>query len=288
MRYSLLIILILILTVFSSCTEKIDIELDSSTARLVVYGEITTDTCAHRISLKKSADYYLNEPAQGISGARVEVRYADSSLLFTEKPVGTGNYYSPDDFFGMAGITYSLLISGVDIDLDGVDEDYSASSFLPTVNPLDSIGLKHTAVHFFSGWEVMVYAWDPLDVRNFYSFKVWLNGELQTDTLSEYVVQNDDFFNGSYTNGITSQFLDDSKSAEKAFPGDTVIFEINGITEEYYNFINEARTETFMRAPLFSGPPANITTNISNGALGFFTAYSIDRAVKIVPEYPDK
>ena len=101
-------------------------------------------------------------------------------------------------------------------------------------------------------------------------------------------MQTDDFFDGSYTNGITTQFLDDSNGTEIALPGDTVEFEINGITEEYYNFIIQAQTETFMSAPLFSGPPANIITNISNGALGFFTAYSIDRAIKIVPDYPEE
>lgn len=288
MQIRLFILVIIIFIGFSSCSEKVEIELDSSATRLVVYGEITTDTCAQLISLKKSADYYLNEPAEGISGARVEVSFQDSSLVFQEKPVGSGDYYSPDNFYGIPGNIYALLITNVDIDLDGENEQYTASSFLPAVNRIDSIDLKHTAIHFFSGWEIMIYTWDPAGVKNFYSFKTWLNNKLQTDTLSEYTVQNDDFFDGNFTNGVTAQFLDDNKANEKAMPGDTVVFEINGITEEFYNFINQARTETFMRAPLFSGPPANIMTNISDGALGFFTAYSINRAVKIVPEFSEE
>ncbi len=28
------------------------------------------------------------------------------------------------------------------------------------------------------------------------------------------------------------------------------------------------------RNPLFSGPPSNVSTNISNGAVGFFAVYS--------------
>ena len=278
----------LIGSVFSSCTEEIKIELDSSSSRLVVYGELTTDTCSHFISLKKSADYYLNEPAEGISEARVEISYDDTSLVFLENPVGSGNYFSLDDFYGIPGTTYTLSISNVDINMDGEAENYSSSSYLPAVNSIDSIDLKHTEVHFYSGWEIMMYTWDPAGVKNFYSFKAWLNGDLQTDTLSEYAVQTDDFSDGSYTNGITTQFLDDKKEGEKAWPGDTVEFEINGITEEYFNFVIQAQIETFMSAPLFSGPPANIFTNISNGALGFFTAYSIDRVIKIVPDYPEE
>jgi len=287
MQFRVIIIFIFILVGFSSCTERVEIELDSSAIRLVVYGEITTDTCAQLISLKKSADYYRNEPAEGISGAKVELSFNDSILAFLENPVGSGNYYSPENFCGVPGNIYYLSISDVDIDLDGESEEYSAESYLPAVNQIDSINLKHTAVHFFSGWEIMIYTRDPAGIKNFYSFKAWLNNKLLTDTLSEYTVQNDDFFDGSYTNGITAQFLDDNNVTEKAMPGDTVIFEINGITEEYYTFIVEAQTEAFGSIPLFSGPPANIMTNISNGALGFFTAYSIDRAVKIVPDFTE-
>ncbi|MGC9341509.1 MAG: DUF4249 family protein, partial [Bacteroidales bacterium] len=81
-----------------------------------------------------------------------------------------------------------------------------------------------------------------------------------------------------------SQFLVDSKADEKLEPGDTVTFEANSITEEYYNFLVEAQSESFGQNPLFSGPPANISSNVSNGALGFFTAYSLTRSSRIVPD----
>lgn len=288
MRIKILLYWIVFGLSISSCTEIVEIELGSTYSRLVVYGEITTDTLAHFIKLQKSADYYVNEEAEGVSDAVVEVSYDDTSLIFSEDPIGSGIYLSPSDFFGIPGKIYFLTISNVDVNEDGVDEIYESSSSLEAINPIDSIGLKYTNMHFFSGWEVMIYAWDKAGVRNFYSFKAFLNGVLLTDTLTEYVIQNDDFFDGSYTNGITSQVLDDSNGTELALPGDTIGFELNGITEEYYNFIYEAQSEAFRSAPLFSGPPANITSNISNGALGFFTAYSVDRAWKIVPEYPEK
>jgi len=269
----------------SSCSERIDIELGTTYNRLAVYGELTTDTLSHFVRLQKSGDYYLNEESDAVSDAIVEISYDDTSIMYTENPAGSGIYLSPSNFFGITGKTYFLTISNVDVNEDGDNEVYRASSFIQAINPIDSIDLKYTKLHFFSGWEIMVYAWDRPDVRNFYSFKATLNGKLLTDTLTEYRIQSDDFFNGSYTNGITSQILDDSNGTEKAYPGDTIGFEINGITEEFFNFIFEAQSEAFRSIPLFSGPPANITSNISNGALGFFTAYSIERAWKIVPEY---
>jgi Domain of unknown function (DUF4249) len=98
-----------------------------------------------------------------------------------------------------------------------------------------------------------------------------------TDSLHEMIVQDDMLFNGNYAYGIPAQFLDQDEKDEIIYPGDTITLEINGITEEYYNFILEAQSEIFYQTPLFSGPPANINSNISNGALGFFTAWSVTR-----------
>jgi Domain of unknown function (DUF4249) len=272
----------------SSCTERIDIELDNSYTRLVVYGEVTTDTLIHTVKLTTTSDYYYNEPAPPVSNAIVELREGANSFLLTESPANSGIYETTSDFFGIPGKTYHLNISNIDINKDGVLEEYSAESYLPPVGDLDSIKLKYTENSFFSGWEVLVYAWDNAYTKDYYSFKVKKNRELLTDTLNNFIVQSDDLFNGNYTYGITSQFLNDDSLEEKAIPGDSIIFEINGITYDYFVFIIEAQNESSTSTPLFNGPPANISSNISNGALGFFTAYSIKRAGAIVPDYPEK
>jgi hypothetical protein len=266
-----------------SCTEEVEIELDSTYARLVVFGSITTDTLAHEIELKKSADYFFNQPAEKISDAIVELSFADTSFQLNEHPEKPGIYHTQPDFFGVPGETYHLTVNGVDIDEDGSAETYEASSFLPPVNPIDSITLMYTANSFFAGWEIQVWTYDPAGIENFYIFKARINGVLVTDTLTEYVIQNDEFFDGNYTYGITSQFLMESGD-QVLEPGDVVTFEANGITEEYYTFLFEAQTEAFGQNPLFSGPPANVKSNISNDALGFFTAYSVSRSSKVVPE----
>jgi hypothetical protein len=127
------------------------------------------------------------------------------------------------------------------------------------------------------GYEVQVYAWDP-PRRDWYAFKVLRNGKMITDTLNELIVQNDEFFNGNYTYGITSQFLSLEKPDEILKVGDIVTFEINGITQDYYNYVVEAQSQIYPQTPLFSGPPSNIRTNLNNGAIGFFTAYALHRS----------
>ena len=65
--------------------------------------------------------------------------------------------------------------------------------------------------------------------------------------------------------------------------GDTVTFELNSIDQNYYNFVVDAQLEIFGNNPLFSGPPANIRSNIKEGGQGVFTAFSIQRISRLAP-----
>lgn len=272
-----------LMTAFISCTETIDISLDNSYTRLVVYGEISTDTAVHSLSITRSADYFYNLPAQGVSGALVKVSDGISETVFAENDTIPGNYESPQGFYGIPGRTYELFIQDVDIDNDGYKESYTARSYLPEMAAPDSVKLNYVEYPFFKGSEILLYARDPAETVDFYAFKVARNGILQTDSLSEIIIQDDILFNGNYTYGIQVQYLNDAKEGEKVLPGDTITFLMFGITRDYYNFIMEARTELFGSNPLFSGPPANVSSNLSNGAIGFFTAVNIKRSYVIAP-----
>jgi hypothetical protein len=95
-------------------------------------------------------------------------------------------------------------------------------------------------------------------------------------------VTDDRFFNGNYAYGAPVAYLEQHKNDEVLLKGDTVTVEINSIGREYANFIWEAQIEAGQSNPLFSGPPANVKGNISNGAMGFFSAHSATRAYTIV------
>ncbi len=279
LKLSLLFVLMLSLW---NCTERIEVELDSTYARLVVEASVNTDTAVQSVRLSTTSNYFYNQPAPSVSGAVVEISDGQNAYGFTESETRPGFYYSSPDFYGVPGLTYTLEIRNVDIDGDGTTETYTAHSKMNPVNPIDSIRLEYLN-SLFSGYQVRVYAWDSPQ-KDFYSFKVYRNGILLTDTLTELIVQDDELFNGNYTYGIPAQFLSDDKPDEHVYSGDTVTFEINGITEEYYHYVLEAQSQIFPQTPLFSGPAANIRSNISNGALGFFVAYSVSRCSTIATE----
>jgi hypothetical protein len=255
-----------------------EVDLDSSYVRLCVYGEITTERKIHKVRLTRTSDYFSNTGAEGVVGAEVSISEGSNNVMLFESDSLPGLYQTGMPVAGVVGRTYNLNISNVDVDNDGRMESYSASSYLPPVSQVDSIRLTYYTSSFFSGWQVQLYSLDPVDRKDFYAFKIYKNDTLLTDSISEYACQSDELFNGNYTNGITVHILMDDKPDEKVDIGDKITFELNGITEEYYNFILEAQTEIAPKIPLFSGPGANVHSNISNNAVGFFTAYSVSKS----------
>lgn len=268
-----------IITILYSCTEKMDIQLDSSYSRLVVEARFSTDTTIHKVRLSKTSSYFYNNTAPAVRGAKVSISDGINTVLLTESVVSPGIYETPPNTFGEIGKNYRLLIKDVDIDDNGVTEEYSANSTIYPVNTIDSIAMEY--IPHFKAWEVKCYVLDP-PTEDYYLFNIYKNNILMTDTITEPLVVDDKLYNGNYTNGIGVGYLRDRKSGEKAFPGDTIKLEIWRITKEFQKFLMELRDATRPSTPLFSGPPANVKGNISNGAVGYFAAYSVSRAKTVI------
>lgn len=276
--FSILSIAVLLVT---SCTERYDIELDGTYTRCVVYGEFTTDTIPHKVTITRSGGYFSNTSPQGISAAQVSITEGTTTYILTESVDEPGNYYTQPDAFGIEGKTYTLNIENVNLLGDGVMQSYTATSFLPPVAEPDSI--KVIYMNAWQGWITQAYALDPAASNDFYMFHTWVNDTLETDSLGNIISTDDILFNGSYTNGISIHYWQGYDALEA---GDSIVAGFCGITEDYFKFITEAQTASRPSSPLFSGPPANPRTNISNNGIGYFTAYSIKRTMAVIPSLP--
>jgi hypothetical protein len=276
----ILTFIIISVSIFS-CTEKIDIKLDDSYTRLVVDGAITTDTLAHTVVLTKTSSYYYNMPAPLVTGATVNI--TDGQNLFSLKEVSPGIYKTASSVFGLPGKSYTL-----DIKLKeaiGGYTDYEATSTIYPVTPLDSISLLlHPDWSTGGVWEVKCYVQDP-PTTDYYRFLVSKDNSMVSDTLNEWFVTDDKFFNGNYAYGATIAYLEQDLPEVGLKPGDKITVEMNSIGKDYAGFIQSAQSELFGSNPLFSGPPANVVGNINNGAVGFFAAYSATRASTLTPDF---
>jgi hypothetical protein len=276
------IISIFILSIIAAgCTETIDnIQLDTTRPRLVVEGYISTDTTRQMVKLSKLGDALMKNQIQAISNALITISDGTTTFGLTEDQTKKGTYYTTPNVFGVVGRTYNLLIKNVDINVDQVMEEYTAQSLLKPLNPIDSIHLVYNNLNpAFKNWSVNLYSMDPGKGRNFYLFKVFKNNILLTDSVFKYSIGDNNGFEDQYFNGFPVYSLREERKDEKLIPGDTIKVEMYGITEDYYSFIYSYITDYYPKVPIFSGPSANIPTNIKplDDAVGVFAAFSIKR-----------
>jgi hypothetical protein len=277
-----IILIALFVELFNACTEPIDIDLEDDQTRLVVYGTLTTDTTAHTVALSKTSNYFDNSPPPAVTGAEVKIEGTDGTILnLRERTNEPGIYETDSNTYGKTGVAYTLFINNVDIDNDGENETYQATDSIRPIGVADSIKLLYFENSFVQLWQVHLFAEEPSG-KDYYLFKLHLNDQLYTDTLTEIAAADDQFLDTiSRETGVPVQSI----LSEMTSAGDTITFELNSITEQYYYFFIQLQDEVSGQSP-FEGPPSNVITNLNNGAIGFFGTYSIDRASTVVPPEP--
>ena len=257
----------------NACTEKIDVELDETYTRLVVDGQLSNDnTTSKSIMLTKSSSYFYNQPPPPVTNANVTVKddEGNSVLLSEETP---GVYFLPNEFASEIGKDYTLEIDLAE-EIDGRTQ-YTAFSTTPNIGDSMYIGLEYEPDWGEKGYYVVTcYYWDPPGA-NWYMFDIYKNGILLTDTITEKQVVDDRFYDGGFTNGIGVGYLDQNRKDQQLQPGDVITFRASSVTEGYAYFVWGVQEEVSFSTPLFSGPPANVPGNLSDGAIGYFTSYPV-------------
>jgi len=281
-KIQIIILSAFILSVIAiGCTERInDIRLDSTRPRLVVEGYISTDTTRQMVKLSKMGDALKKNPTEVVSNALITISDGKSTFNLTEDQNIKGTYYTATNVFGVVGRTYSLLIKNVDINNDQVMEEYTAQSLLKGINPVDSIHIVRNASNpYDKGWSVNLYTLDQGNGRNFYLIKILKNNRLMTDSIFKYSISDNNIFIGKYFDGFPVYNLRETREDERVISGDTITLELFGITEDYFTFISSYIADYYPKVPIFSGPSANISSNIKpfDNAVGVFAAYSIKR-----------
>ncbi|MDR1544604.1 MAG: DUF4249 domain-containing protein [Prevotellaceae bacterium] len=287
--------LIIIILVLSACTERIEINTDDAEPRLVIFGAISDEIGAHRITISKSTGYFSNEAPPAITNAVVTITSSENEVFtLTEiiynvyrpedidslTPIGTvgSGIYETDATFRAAkyGLIYTLDV-WLDFDGNGEIEHYQAQSTMPHGPRVDSIALSPIVI-------------DKMPI-------LFLYGEVFHDTPNNFCIYTSKNNNDNVPLGLFDYFaiLDESmiKTFGNIYPlpyfargginvGDTVNFRVDDLNNDYAVFLSQCKSEMGMKTPFFSSPPAEVVTNIKclNADIkvsGFFAAY--DRGI---------
>jgi len=270
-NHFILLLLLLISTVFTSCEEVIDVDLDTAAPRLVVDASIQwlkgTAGNDQKIKLSTSTGYF-SDAIPTVSGATVYIKNsADETFDFIENP-GSGEYVC-NTFVPAIGETYTLTVIA-----NG--QTLTATETLKPVPVIDKI--EQETKPGFDGEdviEVKAYITDFAGTSDYYltRYKSSLNA------VPEFNVTDDEFFDGNQVFGLYRH--EDLKA------GDRLDITVSGISERYATYMEILISMIGGGGP-FSVPPATLRsnlvnqTNFDNYVFGYFSVSETDHRLYII------
>jgi len=250
---------------FCSCQKVIELNLHDADIKYVVEGVITNEPGVCRVNLTQSKPFYENNQFPGISGAIVTVKDNDDEFSLPETQPGV---YETTLLNGTPGHTYKLSVS--------IDNNvFTATSKMPLPVSLDTIYISNGPFGEFK-FATVGYS-DPPGVSNSYRFVQYLNGVKDPAIFW----QNDEFTDGQTVLIQLDTGVDKKDDPRNIKSGDTVMIEMLGIDDAVYKYWYSLHFNGGDGGNIAT--PANPVTNVTGGALGYFSAQTIDRKSVVVP-----
>lgn len=266
----------LALIALTSCEQVIDIDLNLAEPALVINGKVVQDSLVS-ICIQETTSYFSPDSQRCIDSAIVVIT-EDNNAPDTLNNNGYGRYTS-QSLRGKVGSTYLMKVI-----YDG--QEYEASSFLPaapiiyelgTLPLLSFFGEDSTGESSFPPGGRMDSVpnmligkfYDDPSADDYFLMQYWLNGEnISTpyDPISDASTEND-----TINIRVVSSF----------YLGDTIVVKAYSVDKKVFTYFD--MLDDVLSGSIFSAStPYNPHTNISNGALGIFTAMNMSSDTVIV------
>lgn len=250
--------LLMVLTI-SACKKVIEVDLRNAAPQIVIEANITDAAGPYVVKLSRTVDFASSNVYPPVANATVFI--TDSTIGRTERLVqADSGRYLTTRIVGVSHHTYGLKVS-----VDG--QTYMAASTMPARVPLDSITFGEN-LGFNNQQEInaVVNFHDPVGLGNYYMFTEYVNSR----QIPNIFVFEDRLSDGRY---IQDPLFNDSSYLQR---DDTLVLTMSCIDKNNYNYFYTLMNVTGNNFQ--SVTPANPISNISNGALGYFSAHTIQRA----------
>lgn len=271
MKFNIIISLLSLYILTCSCEKVIDVDLNTANPAPVFEAYIENDSFCY-VKATWTSSFYDNSSSPAIENATLNIKDqtgANENL----NHIGNG-IYRGSNLKGIIGNSYTLSAN-----VEG--KMYTASSTMPPLTPIDSCSVQDRGSFFGAGqpgaapkyWVFINYT-DPANYDNYYAVQTTYYDSVEAKYTTDYRVVDDNL-----TDGISTRSFTTFESFES---GDTVIVQFASIdysTHLYFKTLGDA----IAGAGFASVAPANPTTNFSEGALGYFGAWSKDKIQYIIP-----
>lgn len=270
-------IVVALLAVMLSCEEGILLDVSQAPPQIVIEGLVTDRMDQHFVKLSESVDFYNRDLTPRISNAMVEITDSEGNTFThihnpNDHPDSMGYYIPATPYQGKIGNSYTLTVN-----LEGTT--YTAIDHLRAVTKIDSLSIRIDEEEEEDPdeegrfYEILFYAIEPQDTKDFYLFKFYRNGEIVQDN------PEDIYFSDDRALGET---ISDIPTAGYYAPGESGGVEIYSLSRAGFVYYFDLQNAISNDGGLFSQPPVNPRTNLNNGALGFFQTSAIDSMFIVV------
>jgi len=266
--YSLLKLIIALFSVLlSSCEKVIHLDLNEAEKKYVIEATVTDQPGTAQVLLSQTKNFDDNNQFVGVSGAVITVK-EEGGLLTTFAETSPGRYEAPA-LAGSSGKSYDLSVTvGGNV--------FTATSKMPPRVNLDSIYTTDELIFTDTRKIVNVVFQDPPGRGNNYRFIQYLNNLKE----KQLFVQNDDYTDGRLNIAKLYYFADDNSDSTIIKSGDSLRVDMMCIDPNVYEYWYSLERNT--NGDNNNTTPANPVTNIQGGALGYFSAHTLQtRRMKV-------
>ncbi|WP_179006749.1 DUF4249 domain-containing protein [Winogradskyella forsetii] len=266
------IYMLLVFSLFYTCEDVIDVDLNEAEPRLVIEASINwlKNTTGNQQSIKLSLSApFFDDATPPANGATVQITDTNNNTFNFIEEADTGIYRN-NNFIPVIDGVYNLTIN-----YNG--EIYTASETLKSVVPIEFVEQNNEGGFTGEDIELKTYFTDPPDIDNFYFFE-YISDIPVVPTLD---VLDDEFIDG---NQIFAYYTEEDLES-----GDEVIMRHFGVSEQYYEFMfillqqgSEQGGGPFETQPATVRGNCINTTNSDNYPFGYFRLSEFVELVYVV------
>ena len=244
-----------------SCQKIIDVNLNSVSPKLIIDASISDQPGPYTVTLSQTVDYIQDNTFPPVTGAQVIIS-DDAGNIETLKEVNAGTYQT-STLQGTTGRTYTLSVNTN-------SNAYSAVSTMPLPVAIDTIVITTIINKKLKSKnnKLSISFLDPKGITNYYRIleKVtnsqYSNEKLILPTLGSVTTDR-------LTDGTERTFTPGGNQPQLE-SGEIVVVSLQCIDQNVYNYLSTAQQNGSTSTTL-----SNPVSNITNGALGYFSAYSV-------------
>lgn len=272
----------------TGCEKEITIELDETTPKLVVEATIENGV-PPRVTLTRSLNYFSEITPELLMGsfvhdAKVVITEAGKAYTLREDSLKINAislyFYTTDSLVGKLNTNYQLRI-------DAEGKTYTAATLIPNITrKIDSLWWEKAPGFTDTSYvRMMIRATDRPGFGDYIRYFTKANSEPFFPGFNS--VFDDQVIDGkSYTIQVDrglNKNADNSDTSVYYRRGDTATLKLCNIDKATFDFWRTFEFNFQSIGNPFSSP-TKVTTNISNGALGYFGGYAAQYRTLIIPK----